>query len=131
MANERALVRAGYKVTTATDGEEALLVASAIVPDLILLDMLLPKMGGPEVLKALRTNPLTAAIPVVVLSSLPQTNEAKLKKEGATAYFEKSRLDLDQHSESLIHIVRETLAGISQTDRTRVPANLNLPPKIT
>jgi CheY-like chemotaxis protein len=109
MANERALARAGYKVVTASDGEEALMIAHARIPDLILLDMLLPKLGGPEVLHALRKDPLTASIPVIVLSSLPQKNEAKLMKEGATAYFEKSKMELDQHAESLLHIVKIAL----------------------
>lgn len=109
MANERALARAGYKVVTASDGEEALMIAHARIPDLILLDMLLPTLGGPEVLHALRKDPLTASIPVIVLSSLPQKNEAKLMKEGATAYFEKSKMELDQHAESLLHIVKITL----------------------
>jgi CheY-like chemotaxis protein len=60
-------------------------IASVTIPDLILLDMLLPKLGGVEVLQALRKNPVTASIPVIVLSSLPQKNEAKLIKEGAAA----------------------------------------------
>lgn len=109
MANEKALARAGYEVMAASDGEEALRMAQAKVPDLILLDMLLPKLGGPQVLQALKKNPLTLSIPVVVLSSLPQKNEAKLLKEGATAYFDKSTLALDQHSESLIQIVNRIL----------------------
>jgi len=107
-ANERVLAKAGYEVVTAADGEEALQLARTSVPDLILLDMLLPKLGGPEVLRALRSDPATAAIPVVVLSSLPQTNEKKLKGEGAVAYFEKSRLDLDNDSEALVQMVAET-----------------------
>ena len=109
MANEKALARAGYEVITASDGEEALRMAQARIPDLILLDMLLPKLGGPQVLQALKKNPLTLSIPVVVLSSLPQKNEVKLLKEGATAYFDKSTLGLDQHSESLIQIVNRIL----------------------
>jgi CheY-like chemotaxis protein len=109
LANERALVRAGYRVVTAADGEEALRLARESVPDLILLDMLLPKVGGPEVLRSLRTTPLTAQVPVVVLSSLPQSNEARLKKDGATAYIDKSTLALDQHSESLSNIVKRVL----------------------
>ncbi len=109
MANAKALTRAGYAVVTAGDGEEALRMAHARIPDLILLDMLLPKLGGPEVLQALKKNPLTLSIPVVVLSSLPQKNEAKLLKEGATAYFDKSTLGLDQHSEALIQIVKRIL----------------------
>jgi CheY-like chemotaxis protein len=109
LANERALVRAGYSVVTAADGEEGLRMACQNVPDLILLDMMLPKLGGPEVLQALRQEPLTAQVPVIVLSSLSQRNEAKLKEAGATAYFEKSRLDLDSHSEVLVQVVRRTL----------------------
>lgn len=77
------------------DGEPALREAQEHMPDLILLDMLLPKLGGPEILRALKSDPLTARIPVVVLSSLSQKNEAKLKTDGATAYFQKSKLHLD------------------------------------
>jgi CheY-like chemotaxis protein len=114
LANEKALARAGYNVVAAGDGEEALRMAQAKVPDLILLDMLLPKLGGAQVLQALKKNPLTLAIPVVVLSSLPQKNEAKLLKEGATAYFDKSTLGLDQHPESLIQIVNKILGEQSE-----------------
>ena len=96
IANERALTRAGYEVICAADGEEGLRMATDQKPDLVVLDMLLPKLSGPEVLRALRQNPETASIPVMVLTSLPQTNEQKLIKEGATSYFAKSGLMLDQ-----------------------------------
>ncbi len=116
LATEQTLVRAGYSVVTAGDGEEALLLARARIPDLVILDMLLPKLGGPEVLEALKKSPLTAHIPVIVLSSLSQKNEAKLKKVGAVAYFEKSKLESDHNSELLIHIVKRTLEGSAQPD---------------
>jgi len=118
-ANERILAKAGYSVTTAADGEEAVQLARTTTPDLVLLDMLLPKLGGPEVLRTLRNDPATANIPIVVLSSLPQINEQKLKGEGATAYFEKSRLDLDNDSEALLHIVADTLDRESANARKR------------
>jgi CheY-like chemotaxis protein len=121
LANERALVKAGYNVVTAGDGEQALRIAYDMIPDLILLDMLLPTLGGVQVLKALRSNVLTALIPVIVLSSLPQANELKLKKEGATAYFEKSQLGLGQNSESLINIVKKTLGDFSELNGQTVP----------
>ena len=109
ITNEKALARAGYSVVTASDGEEALRIACARIPDLILLDMLLPKLGGQEVLHSLRKNPLTASIPVIVMSSLPQKNEAKLMKAGATAYIEKSKMEFDQNAESLLGIVKKAL----------------------
>ncbi len=119
-ANEITLTKAGYQVVTAADGEEALHLATTTAPDLILLDMLLPKIGGPQVLRALRNDPVTARVPVVVLSSLPQSNEQKLKGEGAVAYFEKSRLDLDNDSQALIQIVAETLERQSVDARKKV-----------
>ncbi len=110
LANQRALARAGYEVSTAGSGEEALRVASQELPDVILPDMLLPKLSGPEVLKALKSNPATTAIPVVVLSSRSQRNEEKLLQEGAEAYFEKSALELDKGSERLAETVDRVLS---------------------
>src|SRR5438067_1976311 len=109
LLNERALVKAGYTVATAGDGEEALRLAFERPPDLILLDMLLPKLGGPQVIQALRKSSVTSEIPIVVLSSLPQSNEARLKKEGATAYFDKTALNLHENSDSLIQVVKTVL----------------------
>jgi hypothetical protein len=57
----------------------------------------------------LKLDPATAHVPVVVLSSLPQKNETKLKAEGAIAYFEKSKLGLQNGSETLISLVGKAL----------------------
>lgn len=78
IATERTLTKAGYQVICADDGDKALALAGSSHPDLIVLDMLLPKLSGPEVLRSLKTNDLTAHIPVVVLSSLSQNNGPKL-----------------------------------------------------
>ncbi len=92
LVNERILHKAGYNVLYAADGEEALRLARQSLPDIILLDMLLPKLGGREVMQALRQSSSTAQISVLVFSGLHQSNEEKLKKEGAAGYFQKSRL---------------------------------------
>lgn len=92
LANEAALHRAGYEVICAEDGPSALLQAQEGKPDLILLDMILPKMSGPEVLEKLKKNPQTAAIPVVVVSSLSEKNRQKLVEAGAEDYLEKNDL---------------------------------------
>ena len=106
LANARVLTKAGYTVISAEDGEKALRLAQECLPDLILLDMLLPKLGGPQVLEALKKNPATAHIPVIVLSSLSQSNEGRLKSDG---YFEKSGLESDPNWERLIHKVESIL----------------------
>jgi len=91
-ANESALLKAGYEVVCAEDGETALQQAQQELPHLILLDMILPKMSGPDVLRHLKSEPKTAAIPVVVLSSLTEKNRQKLMDEGAEEYIEKNSL---------------------------------------
>lgn len=102
IATERALARAGYEVSTAADGEHALEMARETHPDLILLDMLLPKMAGPDVLKALKKDPATAGIAVVVLTGLSHKNAARLQQDGASAFLEKSELGLDKGCEALL-----------------------------
>lgn len=113
IANERALSKAGYQVSTAADGQEALQAARDKQPDIILLDMLLPKISGPQVLKTLKADPFTANIPVVVLTSLSQKNEEKLLQEGAAAYFEKSALELDKSSDRLAATVETVLRRVN------------------
>ena len=107
LATERALAHAGYEVSSAGDGEEALRLARERRPDLILLDMLLPKVGGPEVLKTLKSDPNTINIPVVALTGLSQKNAERLQGDGAAGFLEKSALGLDKGSEALLVVVRE------------------------
>jgi CheY-like chemotaxis protein len=118
LATERALARAGYEMSSAVDGEEALRTAREKLPDLILLDMLLPKMSGPEVLVALKKDPLTKAIPVVVMTGLSQKNAARLQGDGASGFLEKSALELEKGSEKLVAAVREIVEKLPQSART-------------
>jgi CheY-like chemotaxis protein len=120
LATERALSRAGYDVSTANDGERALEIAREKRPDVILLDMLLPKMTGPDVLKALKKDPATAGIAVVVLTGLSQKNAVRLQQDGACAFLEKSELGLDKGCETLL----AALAGIVQKLNLGGPAAL-------
>lgn len=115
---ERVLVKAGFRVLKTSDGEDGLRVAGENLPDLILLDMMLPKLGGVNVLRALKENAVTANIPVIVLSGLSQTNEAKLLGEGAAAYLEKSALGLEAGSDALTQAVRVVLSQ-ARTVETR------------
>ena len=111
-AIERALTKAGYVVTGVADGEEGVHTARAILPALILLDMMLPGLDGTCVLKSLKLDASTKQIPVIVLTGLSQRNEAKLRKAGAAAFIEKSSLDLGKNADALIRAVEAAL-GIS------------------
>jgi DNA-binding response OmpR family regulator len=111
LSNKRALARAGHYVVAAEDGEEGLRLALEQRPDLVVLDMMLPKLSGPEVLRALRKNPDTAQTPVLVLSGLPQCNEDKLISEGAIAYFQKSGLRVENGPNLFLEAVEKLLAG--------------------
>jgi len=118
LATERALARAGYEVSTAVDGENALQMAREKRPDVILLDMLLPKMTGPDVLKALKKDPETASIAVVVFTGLSNKNAARLHQDGAVAFLEKSDLALDKGCDALL----SALAEIVRKLKLEVPA---------
>jgi len=67
----------GYEVILASDGERGLKLATDKVPNLILLDIILPKMDGFEMLKKLKSNKKTSAIPVILLTNLSQKDEVK------------------------------------------------------
>src|SRR5216684_78531 len=113
LATERALARAGYEMCSAADGEEALRLAREKLPDLVLLDMLLPKMSGPDVLAALQKDGLTKAIPVVVMTGMSQKNAERLQNDGAFGFLEKSALELDKGSEKLLAAVQQILRQVS------------------
>jgi CheY-like chemotaxis protein len=108
-ANELSLARAGHIILTASDGEEGLRLARDKKPDVIVLDMMLPKLGGAQLLQLLKTDPVTASIPVIVLSSLPQKNAERLIADGAVEYLEKSQLELEQNSNQLCKTVSKVL----------------------
>lgn len=114
MATERALARAGYVVISASDGPQAIELAKKETPNVILLDMMLPGMAGPDVLKALKKDPDTKGIPVVAFTGLSQKNAERLQKDGACAFLEKSVLDLDKGSEALLEALAEILRRLKQ-----------------
>jgi CheY-like chemotaxis protein len=109
VSTERALTKAGYEVVCAGDGEEALRLARQHSPALVLLDMMLPKVSGPDVLKALKQDPATSGIAVMVLTSLSQKNAKALEKDGAAGFFEKSDLMLGSGPNSLVAAVQKLL----------------------
>jgi CheY-like chemotaxis protein len=101
-----ALRRSGLEVVLAMDGEEALEKARSESPDLILLDVIMPKLQGFEVLTRLRADPRTTTIPVVMLTNLAQMEDVnEALRAGAMAYFIKSELKGNQLAERVLEIL--------------------------
>jgi two-component system phosphate regulon response regulator PhoB len=107
-ACEASLRQRGLTVTTAADGEEGLRLARSERPDLILLDMLMPKLSGLEVLRALRGDAETRNVPVLILSNSSREQDiAEVTTLGVSGYFVKSNLSLQELGE----LVGRLLAG--------------------
>jgi CheY-like chemotaxis protein len=95
-ACEASLRQRGFEVTTATEGDEGLRLARMEPhPDIVLLDLLMPKLPGIEVLRALRADPSTATIPVLILSnSSREEDKHQAVQLGASGYYVKANLSL-------------------------------------
>ncbi len=92
----RALEQEGYEVQSALDGQSGLALVKRIKPDLILLDLILPKMDGFEVLKNLKQEEGTKDIPVIVLTNLESPPDVeKALSQGATNYLVKANYELN------------------------------------
>jgi len=98
----------GYEVISALDGELGLNAAKTRQPDLILLDLILPKRNGFEVLKDLKADAVTASIPVVILTNLSEMGDiGKVLEYGVTTYLVKS----DQSLKDIFTVVEKILTS--------------------
>jgi len=99
------LARTSYRLTEAPDGEQGVAAALAAPPDLILMDIQLPKMSGLEATRQLRADTRTAAVPIIVVTSFALSgDEHKAKAAGATAYLAKPYSPFD-----LLKLIRQHL----------------------
>lgn len=97
------------RVDVAGNGEEALVKVQASRPDIILLDMILPRMNGFEVLEHLQADPKLKTIPVLVLSNLGQDQDIEQAKHlGATDYIVKSNFSLQKVVEKIASVLQPT-----------------------
>ena len=100
------LLSQGFEVLSAKDGETGLRLINEEKPGLVLLDLILPKMHGFEVLKAIKSNEDTREIPVIILSNLGQDSDIKKGLElGAEGYFIKASTDLSELSKKINKIL--------------------------
>ena len=107
-ACEASLRQRGFDVTTANDGEEGLRLArTAPYADVILLDLLMPKMPGIEVLRALKSQPETSGIPVLILSNSSREDDKQQAMQlGAAGYYVKANLSLRELAVQVDHLVQ-------------------------
>jgi DNA-binding response OmpR family regulator len=90
------LEKEGFVVLQVFDGEEAVQLLKTETPSLIVLDLIMPKVTGFEVLKTISMTPQTANIPVVIVSNLAQDSDIEKARElGAKEYFVKVKVSID------------------------------------
>ncbi|HSX00699.1 MAG TPA: response regulator [Candidatus Saccharimonas sp.] len=103
----------GYTVEMAHDGQEGLDKARSIKPTLVLLDVMMPKMNGLEVLDKLKADPETKQIPVVMLTNLAGQQDAETAlAKGAVKYIIKS----EHEPKQVADMVKEILAGYTRNE---------------
>ncbi len=96
-----------YTIITASDGEEALATAVKELPDLIILDVMMPKISGFDVLDILRSTPETKDVKVIMMTALSQESDKQRGESlGANRYLIKSQVTL----EDVVNTVKEMLA---------------------
>lgn len=101
-----------FTTELATDGKSGLEKAGKLKPDLILLDILMPKMNGFEVLKALKKNPETRDIPVILLTNLGQKGDVREGLDlGAADYLIKAHFMPSEVVDKIKHVLVEAHAN--------------------
>lgn len=101
----------GYEVHMAVDGQDGLDQARELKPTLILLDVMMPKLNGLQVLEKLKEDPDTKAIPVVMLTNLASEQDAEAAmSKGAVKYIIKS----EHEPKEVADMVKEVLAGYTR-----------------
>ena len=104
---QRKLEAEGFKVALAFNGEEGLAALKKETPDLVLLDIMMPKMNGIEMLKAVKADPALKSVPVVILTNLGDRPEdvQKCKELGALDYWVKANISLKEITERIRKIL--------------------------
>lgn len=108
----------GHTIITASDGEEALAMAVKEKPDLIIADVMMPKISGFDMLDILRTTPETRSVKIIMMTALSQAEDReRANKLGADKYLVKSQVTLDD----VARTVNEVVGGAGPA--TAIPAS--------
>jgi CheY-like chemotaxis protein len=108
----RFLEQRGYTVESASNGEEALPIVKRIRPDIIITDMQMPKMSGTELITALKAQPETASIPVVIVAGKNSGFDAHEHRANFAIFKD---IDIEAQLEKALDAVLGTRAGKSKT----------------
>ncbi len=109
----RSLTAAGYTVHTADDGETGIAAARDSLPDLVILDLVLPRTSGLDVLRELKQDAITKNIPVIVLAALSEiNNKEELLREGVAACVEKLDGLFEGDATDLIRTVAQVMGNM-------------------
>ena len=115
VALENLLITEGYSVVTASRGRDAVVLAKSRQPDLIVLDVMLPDMDGPQVAEELNGIPETKDIPIIFLTALLSKNEEKTKQSPGTTLV----LAKPYEAENLISEIKKLLPFQGQAFHSR------------
>lgn len=98
--------RSGYDVEIATDGESAITIAKKSTPDIIILDLMLPKKNGFEVLEVFKSDDTLKNVPVIVVSNLGEDNDIKRALSlGAADYYVKTQHPINEIVEKIKNLL--------------------------
>jgi DNA-binding response OmpR family regulator len=95
----------GYEVATASDGEEALAELEGELPDLVVLDVMMPKLDGFDVLKRIREDPRTKALPVILLSARSSQEDIWQGWQSGVDYYMTKPFDVEDLLKFLEHVL--------------------------
>jgi len=110
----------GHTVVSAENGEEGIKMAEQVIPDLIILDIMMPRMDGFEVLKRIRENQNLKKIPVIMYSNLNNEEEIdRAKKMGVNEFLIKANLSPTQ----MVSKIKEYLSGLNQVSNNTSPSS--------
>ena len=113
-----------YEVEVANDGEEGLAKVPLVKPTIILLDVMMPKLNGLQVLERLKADPNTKSIPVIMLTNLAGQQDAETAlSKGAVKYIVKS----EHEPKEITDMVKEIIAGYTRNEIPGTPGTLTTP----
>jgi CheY-like chemotaxis protein len=103
----RRLIRRGYELLLASDGQQGVDIASAELPDLILMDMSLPVLNGWEATQILKRQPATSQIPVVALTAHALSSDREKAMEAGCSGYETKPVELPRLLETIEKLLRD------------------------